>query len=113
MSNRAFFTDIDVKTGTVITALIQRDTWGLLGDWTIAKDDTSVSVPIVTAAEIAAETIRLLLDEEDLCNCEGRTLSQWLGAEDADNLGYLLSRIADPEDPTFTVPHPRNDGAQH
>jgi hypothetical protein len=43
---------------------------------TIAKDDQSLTLPTLVAPEIAAETIRVLLDEDDITNCEGRSLSE-------------------------------------
>ena len=49
---------------SVATALIQGDVL------TTAKDDHSVSLPIETAADMAAETIRHLLDEDDIKNCQ-------------------------------------------
>ena len=105
--DQVVFTSTNLTSGSTVTAMIPSNAWGLLGDLTIAKDNTAVSVPMVTAVQIAAETIRLLLDEGDLCNCDGQALTEWLGDEDADTLRYLLSRIAGPEDPTFTVPHHR------
>ncbi len=84
---------------SVTTALIQGDVL------TIAKDDHSVSLPVETAADIAAETIRLLLDEDDFTNGPGLSLTEWLGDEDAEQLRHILSRITGPEGPTFTTPH--------
>jgi hypothetical protein len=84
---------------SVTTALIQGD---LL---TIAKDDRSVTLPIEIAAEIAEEIIHLLLDEDDITNCPGLSLTEWLGDEDAEELRRILSRIGGPDGPTFTTPH--------
>ncbi|MGO9101449.1 MAG: hypothetical protein ACLP9Y_19155 [Mycobacterium sp.] len=94
-----FFSVTDIDSLSVTTALIQGDVL------TIAKDDHSVSLPIETAADIAAETIRLLLDEEDITNGPGLSLTEWLGYEDAEQLRCILSRISGPEGPTFTTPH--------
>ena len=38
----------------------------MLTTLTIAKDDHSLSLPTLIALDIAAETIRLLLDEDDI-----------------------------------------------
>lgn len=94
-----FFNVTDCGDLSVTTALIQGDVL------TIAKDDGSVSLAIETAADIAAETIRLLLDEEDIENGLGLSLTEWLGDEDAEQLRRILSRITGPEGPTFTTPH--------
>jgi hypothetical protein len=96
---RPFFSATDFDGLSVTTALIQGDVL------TIAKDDHSVSLPIETAADIAAETIRLLLDEDDITNGPGLSLTEWLGDEDAEQLRHILSRITGPEGPTFTTPH--------
>ncbi len=94
-----FFSVTDYGDLSVTTALIQGDV--LL----IAKDDHSVSLPIETAADIAAETIRLLLDEEEITNGSGLSLTDWLGDEDSAQLRRILARITGPEAPTFTTPH--------
>lgn len=96
---RPFFSVTDFDGLSVTTALIQDDVL------TIARDDHSVSLPIETAADIAAETIRLLLDEDDITNGPGLSLTEWLGDEDAEQLRHILSRITGPEGPTFTTPH--------
>jgi hypothetical protein len=62
-------------------------------------------VPTLVAPEIAAETIRDLLDEDDITNCEGRSLSEWLGDEDSEELRRILSRIGGPDGPIFVTPH--------
>jgi hypothetical protein len=94
-----FFSVTDLSCLSVTTALVQGDVL------VIAKDDRSVSLSIETAADIAAETIRLLLDEEDITNGPGLSLTEWLGDEDADQLRAILSRITGPDGPTFTTPH--------
>jgi hypothetical protein len=94
-----FFTVMDFDSLSVTTALIHGDIL------TIAKDDHSLSLPTLTALDIAAETIRLLLDEDDITNCSGLSLSEWLGDKDSEELRHILSRITGPEGPTFTMPH--------
>lgn len=81
------------------TALIQGE------EPTISKEDQSLSLPLLIALDIAAETIRLLLDDDDITNCLGLSLSEWLGDEDSEELRHMLSRITGPEGPTFTTPH--------
>ena len=70
-----------------------------------SSDDHSLSLPILIAPDIAAEMIRLLLDEDDVTNGPGLSLSEWLGDEDSEQLRHVLSRITGPEGPTFTTPH--------
>jgi hypothetical protein len=94
-----FFSATNHGDLSVITALIQG------GVLIIAKDDRSVSLPIEIAVDIAAETIQLLLDEEDITNGPGLSLTEWLVDEDADQLRAILSRITGPDGPTFTTPH--------
>jgi hypothetical protein len=94
-----FFQVTDLDRLSVTSALIRGDVL------MIAKDDASVSLPIETAADIAAETIRVLLDEEEITNGPGLSLTEWLGDEDAEQLRRILSRITGPEGPTFTTPH--------
>jgi hypothetical protein len=96
---RPFFTVTDFDSLSVTTALVQGDIL------TIAKDDHSLSLPTLIALDIAAETIRLLLDEDDITNGPGLSLSEWLGDEDSEKLRHILSRITGPEGPTFTTPH--------
>jgi hypothetical protein len=69
---QAFFTATDLDSLSVTTALVEGDVLS------IAKDDHSLSLPISTAADIAAETIRLLLEEDDITNGHGLSLSEWL-----------------------------------
>ena len=71
----------DLDSLKVTTALVQGDSL------TIATDDQSLSLPTLIAVDIAAETIRLLLDEDDITNGPGLSLSEWLGDEDAEELG--------------------------
>ena len=94
-----FFTVTDFESLSVTTALVEGDIL------TIAKDDYSLSLPTLIALDIAAETIRLLLDEDDITNGAGLSLSEWLGDEDSEELRRILSRITGPEGPTFTTPH--------
>lgn len=94
-----FFTSTDLDSLSVTTALVNGDIL------TIAKDDYSLALPTLVALDIAAETIRLLLDEDDITNGNGLSLSEWLGDEDSDELRQILSRITGPEGPTFTTPH--------
>ena len=84
---------------SVTTALLNGDTL------TIAKDDHLRSLPTLIALDSAAETIRVLLDEDDITNGPGLSLSEWLGDEDSEELRHILSRITGPEGPTFTTPH--------
>jgi hypothetical protein len=101
----AFFSVTDLHNQTVITGLTQGDVW------TIAKDEESLSLPLLTALDFAAETIRLVLDESNITNCNGLTLSDWLSEDEADDLRNLLSKITGPEPPNFTTPHgsPKED----
>jgi hypothetical protein len=94
-----FFTMTDFDSLSVTTALVEGDTV------TIAKDDRSLSLPTLIALDIAAETIRLLLDEDYIINGAGLSLAKWLGHEDSEELRRILSRITGPEGPTFTTPH--------
>lgn len=94
---RPFFTATDLDDLSVTTALIE----GL----TIAKDDHAVSLPTLVALEIAEETMQFLLDEDDITNCQGLSLSKWLGDEDSEQLRRILSRIGGPDGPTFVTPH--------
>jgi hypothetical protein len=94
-----FFTVTDFDSLSVTTALVQGDVL------TISKDDQSLSLPTLIALDVAAETIRLLLDEDDVTNGPGLSLSEWLGDEDSEELRQILSRITGPEGPTFTTPH--------
>jgi hypothetical protein len=96
---RPFFTVTDFDSLSVTTALVEGDTL------TTAKDDRSLSLPTLIALDIAAETIRLLLDEDDITNGPGLSLSEWLGDGDSEELRRILSRITGPEGPTFTSPH--------
>jgi hypothetical protein len=94
-----FFTVTDLHSLSVTTALLNGDIL------TIAKDDHSLSLPTLIVLDIAAETIQALLDEDDITNCRGLLLSEWLGDEDSEELRHILSRITGPEGPTFTSPH--------
>jgi hypothetical protein len=95
----SFFSVTDLYTGTVITGLTQGDFW------TLAKDEQSLSIPLLTALEFGVETIRMVLDESDITNCQGLSLSDWLSDDEADELRHLLSKITGPEPPNFTTPH--------
>ena len=90
----AYFTALSFDN--VITALTDD------GAIVIAKDDDSVALPLEIAVEIAAETLRMLLDENGLRNHRGETLADYLGKTDESDLRYILSKISDPEGPTFT-----------
>lgn len=61
-----------------------------------------MSLPRDLAVEIAAETLRLVLDDEDLSNHRGEALSAYLGEADEMELRRILSRIGGPDRPTFT-----------
>jgi hypothetical protein len=94
-----FFTVMDGADLSVTTAILQGD------NLTIARDDDSLSLPILFALDIAAETIQLVLDEDDITNCLDLSLPEWLGDEDSEQLRRILSRISGPEGPIFTTPH--------
>ena len=81
---------------SVITALVGDDAIA------IAKNDDSVLLPLEVAVEVAAETLRLLLDDERLRNHRGQALAGYLGETDDMELGRILSRIGGPDRPTFT-----------
>lgn len=95
----AFFTVTDLTSPSVFSAAIDGDTLS------IEKDDHRVSLPLLIAADIAAETIRLLLDEDELANEIGFSLFEWLGDDDTREMRRILERITGPEGPTFTSPH--------
>ena len=90
----AYFTSMSFDS--VITALTDGDAI------VIAKDNDSVALPLEISVEIAAETLRMLLDEQGLRNHRGQSLADYLGEADESDLRYILSRISDPEGPTFT-----------
>ncbi len=90
----AYFTSMSFDC--VITALTDDDAI------VIAKGDDSVALPLEIAVEIAAETLLMLLDENGLRNHRGQALADYLGKTDESDLRYILSRISDPEGPTFT-----------
>ena len=96
---RPFFAVTDLRSLSVTSALVQGDIL------TITKDDHSLSLPTLIARDIAAETIRLLLDEDDITNGPGLSLSEWLGDEDSEELRRILSRIGGPDGPIFVTPH--------
>ena len=81
---------------SVITALVGDDAIA------IAKNDDSVLLPLEVAVEVAAETLRLLLDDERLRNHRGQALAGYLGETDDMELRRILSRIGGPDRPTFT-----------
>ncbi len=68
----------------------------------IAKDDDSVALPLEIAVEIAAETLRLLLDDDRYHDHRGEALSIYLGETDELELRRILGRIGGPDQPTFT-----------
>ena len=69
---------------------------------TVAKDEASVSLPLEIGVELAAETLRLLLDDERIRNHRGEDLFSYLGQDDGQELLRILSRIGGPDRPTFT-----------
>jgi len=81
---------------SVITALVGDDAIA------IAKNDDSVLLPLEVAVEVAAETLRLLLDDERLRNHRRQALAGYLGETDDMELRRILSRIGGPDRPTFT-----------
>ncbi|MCE9516001.1 MAG: hypothetical protein K8R24_08740 [Mycobacterium sp.] len=81
---------------SVITALLDSTVI------TVAKDEGSVSLPLEIGVELAAETLRLLLDDERIQNHRGEDLFGYLGQDDAQQLLRILSRIGGPDRPTFT-----------
>jgi hypothetical protein len=85
-----------ISADSVITALV--------GNRTIAfaKDQHSIDMPLDVAVEVAAETLRLFLDEAELRNHRGEALSAYLGETDEMELRRILSRIGGPDRPTFT-----------
>jgi hypothetical protein len=83
----------------VFTGLIQDDMW------TIAKDEESLSLPLLIALDFAAETIMTFLIEETITNCLGLSLEDWLGTDAAEDLRNLLDKISGPVPPNFTTPH--------
>lgn len=53
---------------------------------TVAKDEASGSLPLEIGVELAAETLRLLLDDERIRNHRGEDLFSYLGQDDAQEL---------------------------
>ena len=68
----------------------------------IAKNREAVSLPLDIAVEAAAETLRLLLDDDHFRNHRGEALADYLGQSDEEELRRILSRIGGPDRPTFT-----------
>jgi hypothetical protein len=85
-----------LSLGSVISALAGEDSI------TVARDEDSVIVPLDVAVDVAAETLRLLLDDELLRNHRGEALADYLGENDEMDLRRILSRIGGPDRPTFT-----------
>lgn len=85
-----------LSSDSVITALTDSNII------TVARDETSVSLPLEIGVELAAETLRLLLDDERIRNHRGEDLFGYLGQDDAQELLRILSRIGGPDRPTFT-----------
>ena len=81
---------------SVITALVGDDAIA------IAKNDDSVLLPLEVAVEVAAETLRLLLDDERLRNHRRQALAGYLGETEDMELRRILDRISGPDRPTFT-----------
>ena len=72
---------------------------------TIAQEQkNSVTLPVEIAFNIAAELLIFLVDEDEARNDNGLTLSEYLGDGDEMELRRILSKISDPEGPTFTNP---------
>ena len=69
---------------------------------TVAKDEASVSLSLEIGVELAAETLRLLLDDARIRNHRGEDPFGYLGHGDAQDLLRILSRIGGPDRPTFT-----------
>lgn len=80
----------------VATAMVQGDAI------TFAKEEDSVSLPFEVAVQFAAETLRLVLDEDGMRNHRGQALADYLGYADEAALRRILGRISDPDGPTFT-----------
>ena len=89
-----YFTSLSFDS--VITALSDNNVI------TVAKDEASVCLPLEIGVELAAETLRLLLDDERIRNDRGEDLFCYLGQDDAQELLRILSRIGGPDRPTFT-----------
>lgn len=90
----AYFTAL--AANSVITAMTNDTTIAF------ARDEDAVAMPLDVAVEIAAETLRLLLDDHQLCDHRDESLSNYLGQSDGTELRRILSRIAGPNRPTFT-----------
>lgn len=90
----AYFTALSFDS--VITAIAGDGTIG------IAKDEEAVLMPLAVAVEAAAETLRLLLDDDQFRNHRGEALAAYLGQSDEQELRRILSRIGGPDRPTFT-----------
>lgn len=90
----AYFTSL--SSDSVITALAGKDVIA------VARDENQVSMPLEVAVEVAAETLRLLLDDNHIRNHRGENLAGYLGVADAGELLRILSRIGGPDRPTFT-----------
>lgn len=89
-----YFTSLSANA--VITAMVGEN---LIA---VARDDDQVSMPLEVAVETAAETLRLLLDDDRIQNHRGEDLYNYLGEDDAQELLCILSRIGGPDRPTFT-----------
>ena len=90
----AFYTAMSYNS--VISALVGD------GVITIANDEDAVALPRDIAIEVAAESLRLVLDDERLHNHRGENLSAYLGEADTRELRRILDRIGGPDRPTFT-----------
>jgi hypothetical protein len=83
-----------ISADSVITALVGNEAVAF------AKDRHSVDMPSDVVLEIAAETLRLLLDGERLRNHRGEALAAYLGENDKMELRRILKRIGGSDHPS-------------
>ena len=83
----AFYTAMSYNS--VISALVGD------GVITIANDEDAVAPPRDIAIEVAAESLRLVLDDERLRNHRGENLSAYWGEADEIELRRIMDRIGD------------------
>ena len=89
----AYFTALSFDS--VVTAMAGDGTIG------IANDQEAVSMPLDIAVEAAADTLRLLLDDDHFRNHRGEALANYLAQSGGQELRRILSRIGVPGRPTF------------